>query len=386
MLHSIEYSPVASRATEELMDVTQPYRDYLAATATIHSYPGAVVNRASMGNPVELPYATIHEEKVLFEDGAVQTLTRVDPRASYFAPEQRNPYLVSAADALCTGPSGFNATVIDELAKRGFAVAWLHHQGRHSELPTNLPKAMQFARFILKKSVGRSAHHQHGMLDDLALNSDHATETVLSIGDSRSAMTGEAVDALAELYGRSVFYSDYNASCFEHRPKLTEIPSLVASLPREGAALIRLARKLQQNPEFDVADYIGTFDFHPINLIHEAAWLVPLLCGDAGRYGDAVPLTQNGVRTHLNGDTWSSGGKAWESKYTIRPNIHLIQRGLDNGDKARHLDLADPEIQNDRYDRLARVTEEIANGHILSEQLDMRYVVRGMRNIKPSAA
>jgi hypothetical protein len=280
---------------------------------------------------------------------------------------------------LCTGPSGFNATVIDGLARRGFAVAWLHHQGRHTELPTNLPKALQFAQFIVKKSIGRSAHHQHGLLDDLAYNSDHDTRTILSIGDSRSSMTGEAVDALAPMYDRTVLYSDYTASCFEHRPTASELPALAASLPHEGAAFIRLARKLRQDPDQDAASYLGTFDIHPLNLIHEAAWLVPLIRGDAGRYGDAIPLDQNGVRTHLNGDTWSSGGSAWEEKYLIRPNIHLIKRGLTNGHEARHFDLADPGIQADRFERLERVTDEVLSGNDTPAALDMRYVVKGLR-------
>jgi hypothetical protein len=379
MSHPIEFSPVASQATEEILDLQQPYDAYLAATASLHPYPGTVLSRESMSDPEMRPYATFHEELVTFTDGAVRTLTRVDPNPKFFGADRRNPFLVSAGDALCTGPSGFNATVIDGLARRGFAVAWLHHQGRHTELPTNVPKALQFARFIVKKSVGRSAHHQHGMLDDLALNSDHNTDTILSIGDSRSSMTGEAVDALAPMYGRSVLYSDYNASCFEHRPTVRELPGLVASLPLEGTALIRLAGKLRKDPEFDVASYLGTFDMHPLNLIHEAAWLVPLMRGDAGRYGDAVPLDQNGVRTHLNGDTWSSGGTAWETKYSIRPNIRLIQRGLTNGRKARHLDLADPDIQADRYDRLERVTDEVMSGHNTPATLDMRYIEKGLR-------
>jgi hypothetical protein len=386
MSHPIEYLPVASPATEEVLDASRAYADFVTATESLHAYPGTVIGRESMGTATELPYATIHEEKLLFADGAVRTLTRVAPRDSYFGAEQCNPYIVSAGDALCTGPTGFNANVIDQLARRGFAVAWLHHQGRHTELPTNLPKAMQFARFILKKSVGRSAHHQHSMLDDLALNSDHDTSTVISIGDSRSSMTGEAVDALASQYDRSIIYSDYNASCFEHRPKVRELPKLAASLPLEGLALARLARRMQQDPSIDVAKFLGTFDMHPLNLLHETAWLVPLIRGDAGRYGDAVPLDQNGVRTHLNGDTWSSGGTAWESKYLIRPNIHLIKRGLTNGRKARHFDLADPEIQEDRYDRLERVTEEVLRGNDTTETLDMRFVVKGIRSVTPRAA
>lgn len=386
MSHPIEYLPVASLATKEVLDATRAYNDFLGATQSLHPYPGAVIGRESMGTPTELAYATVYEEKLQFADGAIRTLTRVDPKESYFGSEQSNPFLISAGDALCTGPKGFNADAIDQLAQRGFAVAWLHHQGRHTELPTSVPRAMQFARFILKKSVGRSAHHQHAMLDDIALNSHHATDTVISIGDSRSSMTGEAVDALATQYGRDVFYSDYNASCFEHCPTVAELPKLAASIPLEGIALIRLARKLQNDPTIDVAKYLGTFDLHPLNLLHEAAWLIPLIRGDAGRYGDAVPLDQNGVRTHLNGDTWSSGGRAWEAKYLIRPNIHLIKRGLTNGRKARHFDLADPEIQADRFDRLDRVTEEVVRGHTTSDSLDIRFVVKGIRSVTPHAA
>ncbi len=379
MVHPNVFPQLPNRGTEEVLAAQQSYDAFLAATESLHPYPGTVLSRESMKAPEARPYATFYEELVTFTDGAVRTLTRVDPNLKFFGEEQRNPFLVIAGDALCTGPTGFNATVIDALARRGFAVDWLHHQGRHTELPTNLPKALQFARFIVKKSVGRSAHHQHGLLDDLARNSDHDTDTVLSIGDSRSSMTGEAFDALAPMYDRTTLYSDYNASCFEHLPTASEIPRLAASLPLEGAALIRLARKLRKDPDFDIASYFGTFDVHLLNLIHEAAWLVPLMRGDAGRYGDAVPLNQNGVRTHLNGDTWSSGGVDWAAKYTIRPNIHLIQRELPNGHKARHFDLADPDIQADRYDRLDRVTDEVLSGHSTPSTLDMRYIVKGLR-------
>jgi hypothetical protein len=379
MSHPDIFPLVPQPGAEEVLDLTQSYEDYEAATETLHAYPGAVVKRESMHDPDSKAYATFHEELVTFSDGAVRTLTRVDPNPKYFSADQRNPFLISAGDALCTGPSGFNKTVIESLAQRGFAVAWLHHQGRHDMRPTNLPKALQFAQFIVKKSIGRSAHHQHGLLDDLSQNCDHDTETIISIGDSRSSMTGEAVDALAPMYYRTVLYSDYNASCFEHRPTASELPGLAASVPHEGAAFVRLALKLHKDPELHASGYLGTFDMHPLNLIHEAAWVVPLMRGDAGRYGDAVPLDQNGVRTHLDGDTWSSGGKAWETKYLIRPNIYLLRRGLMNGHKARHFDLADPDIQADRLERLERVTNQVVSGNDTPSTLDMRYVVKGLR-------
>ena len=375
-----EFPSLGHQPTEDVRDVTEPYQDYLAAVARLHPYPSAVVRRESVGSPESLPYATIHEERLTFEDGVVRTLTRVDPKANYFAADQLNPYVVSAGDALGTGPSGFNRTIIDGLARRGFAVAWLHHQGRHTEIPKDLNKALSFAAFVLKKSVGRSAHHQHGMLNSLAEHSQHDTSTVISIGDSRSSMTGEAVDALAPSYGRRVLVSYYIASCFEHRPKLRELPLLATSLPNEGMAFLRLMHDLHNNPDVDIADYFGTFDFHPKNIINEIAWLVPLMRGDAGHYADAIPLDQNGIRVHLDGDIWSSGGKAWEHKYTIRPNMHLIKRGMDHGRKARHLDIADPSVQAERFARLGRVTEEVVAGHA-PDQIDMRYVARGIKPV-----
>ncbi len=374
-----EFPSVGHLPTGEECDVTQPYQDYQDAVTRLHPYPGAVVSRQTIGSPESMPYATIHEERLTFEDGVVRTLTRVDPKSSYFGSDQLNPYVVSAGDALGTGPTGFNRTVIDGLARRGFAVAWLHHQGRHTEIPKDWSKALSFAAFILKKSVGRSAHHQHGMLDSLAMHSEHDINTVISIGDSRSSMTGEAVDALAPSYNRTIV-SDYNASCFEHRPTLRELPQLATSLPHEGVAFMRLMHTLHTDPDVNVADYFGTFDLHPKNIINEIAWLLPLMRGDAGRYADAIPLDQTGIRVHLDGDIWSSGGTAWEPKYTIRPNIHLIKRSKGNGRKARHFDLGDPSVQAERFARLGRITDELVAGRAPA-QIDMRYVEYGLRPV-----
>ena len=366
--------------TEEVRDVTQACRDHLDAVNRLHPYPGAVLLRQAMGTPESLPYATIYEERLKFEDGVVRTLTRVDPKPKYFGSDRQNPYIVSAGDALGTGPTGFNRTVIDGLARRGFAVAWLHHQGRHTEIPKDVSQALSFAAFLLKKSVGRSAHHQHGMLDSLAEHSEYDVSTVISIGDSRSSMTGEAVDALAPMYGRTVV-SDYNASCFEHRPTLGELPLLATSLPHEGIAFLRLMRTLHNDPDVNISDYFGTFDLHPKNVINEIAWLVPLMRGDAGRYADAIPLDQTGVRVHLDGDIWSSGGKAWEPKYAIRPNIHMIRRSKADGSKARHFDIGDPSVQADRFVRLGRISRELVSGHAPSE-IDMRYVEYGLKLVE----
>lgn len=361
------------------------YKAHLEALKSLHPYPGTVVRRESLKDKVETEYADIYEEKVFFTDGAIRTLTHALPKVSKLGEENISRFPISATDALMTGPSGFNAILIAKLVKLGYPVVWLHHQGRHSEKPTDVRKAKQLARFLFKKSVGRSAHHQHGLLDDLSYSVDYDTANIVSLGDSRGAMTGEAFDALADMYGRHVSWSDYIAGCFEHRPKLKETPALIASPLKEGMALVRMGKRLKQhendpdNEYGSAKDYKGTFDVHPMNLLHEAAWFPPLMRGDAGRYADAVPLDRNGARTYLNGDIWSSRGRSWESKHSIRPGIYFFQTSLPDGAIARHLDLADRTIQFSRFERLERLLHELAAHDFLSSAVDFKYVATGER-------
>lgn len=360
------------------------YKAHLEAVKTLHPYPGTVVKRESKGMraPVETNYATIYEEKVTFSDGAIRTLTHAVPKVEYFGREGVSKFPISATDALMTGPSGFNANLIKDLAKLGYPVVWLHHQGRHSEKPTNPQRARQVAKFILKKSVGRSAHHQHGLFDDLSYTAGYDTNNIVSIGDSRGAMTGEAVDALADMYQRNVVWSDYIAGCFEHKPVAKEYLPLALTPYKEGAALVRMIRRRIRENDGDISEalsYLGTFDLHPMNLLHEAAWFPPLMRGDAGRYADAVPLDRDGARTYLNGDIWSSRGRSWESKHSIRPGIHFFQESLPDGSLARHLDLADRSIQAKRSDRLSRLHTELAATNFVAHLVDFQYVATGNR-------
>ncbi|HET7320164.1 MAG TPA: hypothetical protein VFI84_01090 [Candidatus Saccharimonadales bacterium] len=359
------------------------YKSHLEATATLHPYlGGAVVRRETLKDREDTDYARIYEEKVTFADGAIRTLTLAMPKESYFG-ENISQTPISSTDAWMTGPSGFNATIIRQLAERGFPVVWLHHQGRHSEKPTSPQKARQLAKFIMKKSVGRSAHHQHGLLNDLSPFVGYDSREIISIGDSRGAMTGEAVDALADMYGRTITWSDYIGGCFEHRPKLKELPAIATTLPKEATALKRLIerRKAEANGiSNETLEYFGTFDLHFMNLLHEAAWFVPLVNGDSGRFADAVPLDRNGARTYMNGDIWSSRGRSWESKHSVRPGIYFFQETLGDGSMARHLDLADTYIQNKRFARLERLLVELRDNSFLSSAVDFKFVATGTRS------
>lgn len=157
-----------------------------------------------------------------------------------------------------------------------FPVSWLCHQGRHAELPITPRRLIRFGKFVFEKSIGKSAHHQHTLLDYLGSSGGMFTDIIFSIGDSRGAMTGEGVDSIAKDYVRRVAYSDYIATCFEHVPKAKDIPDLLAIPLHEGrtlgsVALRRLKNDLQNGDIDHLVSFLGTFDLHPMNLIHEFA-------------------------------------------------------------------------------------------------------------------
>jgi hypothetical protein len=240
-------------------------------------------------------------------------------------------------------------------------------------LPTTPQKAHNLGKFLFKKSVGRSAHHQHALFDNLKYGATFDSDIIFSTGDSRGAMTGEAVDAIAPEYNRQVGYSDYIAGCFEHNPTPVELLKLIQTPVKEMIALGKLGCRMAREELIsgnigDSFDYLGTFDLHPMNLLHETAWLYPLITGDAGKYAKAVPLDSIGVRTLLRGDTMSQH-KAWEATHSVRPGIRFI---IEEGS---HLNLANPEIQQARVNRFTRLLDEMKRTNFRLPEIDFSHVI-----------
>lgn len=343
------------------------------AFASLPAYDVRVIERKALNgkHPEATDKAVFYEEKVSFSDGAVRTLTLGRPRENRF--ESTSPFAISGTDAWLAGPHGINRRIIRNLAESGYHVVWLHHQGRHSELPVTPQKVMQLGSFLFKKSIGQSAYHQHALFDDLEHDAPFDTRTVFSVGDSRGAVTGEAVAAIAPIYGRNVGYSDYIAGCFEHSPTPEESVQLAAAPLREikvlGRLCCRMARDRLKSGDIDTPhEYLGTLDIHPLNIIHEASWILPLINGDAGKFARAVPLDSTGVRTLLRGDTMSQH-QAWEAIHSVRPGIRFI---IEEGS---HLDFASQEIQQARMDRFIRLLDEMRKTDFRLPYVDFSRVI-----------
>lgn len=330
--------------------------DHINAVYTLPPYSVYVVSRQTIKEPEITPYAEFNSELVHFSDGAIRELTRATPLTQGHT-RKNAELVVSGTDALFTGPKGINKINILGLANLGYNVEWLHHQGRHAELPKDYETAKKVGHFLLGKNLGRSAHHQHALFYHLSIlgGISYNDKELLSIGDSRGAMTGEAIDALAPQYDRSVVYSDYIAACFEHRPQIKDIPDLLRILPVESKSLgkimlNRIVDVVRTRDVSSIAQHLGTVDLHPMNLTHEIAWIWPLMSGDAGQYAKAVPLDAVGTRTLEVKDKMSQHS-SWTNEYSKRPGLRIIHRD------GTHLDLL--REQNDRLERFGRLMQSV---------------------------
>ncbi|MDQ5885640.1 MAG: hypothetical protein QG628_37 [Patescibacteria group bacterium] len=317
------------------------------------TYEVNVLRRTTHKDLGETPYARFTQEVVRFDDGAVRLLTRTAPKERYFSNSGVIPYAISGGDALFTGPDGMNAEFIDSYAKIGYPVIWLHHQGRHAPFPTNRERVKTMAHFLSSKSVGKSAHHDHAVIDDLESKEavDFNTAVLLRDGFSRSSMSGEAFIAMAPNFDRTVPHSDLTAKCFALHIGFASLVELaVVQGPEEAKGFFRVVQNIVRRElageKGILRKYAGTFDLHILNIMHEMAWIPPLISGDSGTYSKAIPIQTSGVRGFLSKDSMSQ----YEEHAVIHadhPNLVLL---LEDG---AHVDGAIIEKKIVRWERVA---------------------------------
>lgn len=342
------------RENEGFLD--SPEQLQQAAFEALPSYQVRVVRRSSRGKPEELDFGTFYEESVRFSDGAVRLVTIGKPNPHYFGHDEISPNVIVSGDPYGTGPNGLNNDKIKAMVELGYHVVWPHHQGRHSVWPTTREHRQTLWRFLSSKSVGKTAHQDHALLNDMAPNADFETDDVNIEGYSRSSMKGKAFIALARLYGRHVIYADLDAPCFAHEASPVELLTTFAKqLPHEAKGMGRLAEQVSTlgaamgNPK-KLREYAGTLDVHPLNLLHELAWMRPLINGDSGTYGEAMPLDSVGVTTLFSEDYMSQAAD-WRRIHANRPGMAILD------EPGPHLAGAWPENLQKKYERFARLQQ-----------------------------
>ncbi len=299
------------------------------AYQALGEYPVKVVSRTTHKDPETVPYGEIRQETVRYSDGAVRLATITTPNQDYRGERGVSPYVMSSGDPWITGPDGLNRIKIEQYTEAGFGVVWQHHQGRHAVWPTSRARVQTMARFLSNKSVGRSAYHDHALLDDLDGTVDFRVDHTIREGFSRSAMAGKAYIALCKKFGRVNVWADLDADCFEHSLNPAELLHTGArQLVGEATGLARLIYRLT-NEALETGDnsmlekLAGTFDAHPLNMIHEAAWIPLLINGDSGALGAAMPLDAAGVNTLFSRD-WMSQSASVLDQQSVRPFFEVL--------------------------------------------------------------
>jgi hypothetical protein len=329
------------------------------ASATIVNFPDLaardyrahVVNRKTFRDfETTRTGATIYSELLEFNDTqdrkTVRELTVAVPNTNLV---ESSPVPIVETDPWVTGEGGFNRDKIKAYADLGFTVLWLHHGGRYSPIQKD-------------KSVSRSAHQMHAMLDDVRDSLDVSVDEVIWNGYSRGAMTGEKAISLAPLYKREVPYSDLDAPCFvEDMSPKEKVESAIRQIPSEVMGIGRIAARLGMravttNDRGILFDYLHTLDIHPRNLIQEAMWAKALVRASVGQAVATLPEDTVGVRNFYKGDIMSQQRK-YELLYKNLPGIHVTS------ERGPHVAGVYTEILQKKYARLNRVKEFIfANG------------------------
>lgn len=326
------------------------------ALSALPPYDVRVLRRSTHKEKEELTYGTFHQETVRYSDGAVRLVSIGEPNPSYFQKDGISPNVIVSGDPYFTGPDGINADKLRSMVQLGYHVVWPHHQGRHSVAPTSREHLQTMWRFLSNKGVGRSAHQDQALLDHLAPSAAFSTQEVHVEGYSRSSMKGQAFVALSEQHDRKVIYSDLDAPCFAHESSPKElIEGFLRQLPHGVRGLGRLATQVStlgaaMGEPNKLRGYLGTFDPHPLNLLHELAWMRPLINGDAGTYAEAMPLDSLGVITLFDKDYMSQQAD-WRRIHAARPGIVIREK------EGSHLAGAYPENLKLKYDRFERIQQ-----------------------------
>jgi hypothetical protein len=323
------------------------YPENVIPHPALAEYETRVIRRESYRNfETTETGGTIYSELVHFQDKLGRLVTR---EATISEPTSNvmevMPFPVIETDPWMTGPRGINRDKIRHYTDMGWRAIWLHHASRESALAKD-------------KSVSRSAHQMHALLDDLQPYHDADLSQLVVRGYSRGDMTGEKFIATASRYGRVVPASDMEAVCFTRdMTRREKIEAIARHVPGEGVGLGKVGIGLlkraitERNPGL-LLEYAQTFDIHPKNVLQEVMWAHALINAKVGRAIDQLPLDTVGVRTNFAKDYMSQRHES-ERLYARLPGIQVIT------EKGAHVAGADPRYLEKSLGRLANIRDYI---------------------------
>lgn len=155
------------------------------------------------------------------------------------------------------------------------------------------------------------------------------------IGESRGAMTGFGIIALAEHFEQEILFADLTAPCFPDKVRVETILRLLNQIIDEPLQMMRLGGRIANRT---LLHYPATVDLWPSSLEHQFAIGFALGSGEAGALAKRINTHTLVHVTTYEKDSASDHAR-WQEilPHSTYPNIRITQL------EGSHLTIADPE-------------------------------------------
>jgi hypothetical protein len=171
-------------------------------------------------------------------------------------------------------------------------------------------------------SMLRTAHHIHKILNTVQSESDKLhikTHDMILLGESRGAMVGKGVLALADLYDRNIPYADLTAPCFPQKFLISKTPDLMKQIIQEPLEFAKLVGSISLR---NMVHYPASLDIHPKAILNNILAGPSLFSGETGELASLIPIEQNMHITTFH-DDFASMPHVWEEIYSEHENVRI---------------------------------------------------------------
>jgi hypothetical protein len=237
---------------------------------------------------------------------------------------------VIGTSAWTTSTEGHNEHTVRNFMRQGNFIIFVGAEGSYE--PKNSPTPA--GPITLADSAASILNYSNHVAQDLVEQGyDIDPTNRLLIGESRGAMVGMGVIALANDFNQNILASDLAAPCLPRKLQLSDIRNLTEQISKEPIELFKLAGKLTLSR---LIHYPSTLDLSPYSLKHQFAIGFALFSGEAGAMARHIPNEALLHITVFNNDI-ASMHSDWQKIFQNHPNVRITP--LPGG----HMSIADPE-------------------------------------------
>lgn len=268
---------------------------------------------------------TLKNELAIMDDGEVYPIVTGIPK------EQHSDTAIVFTTAWLTSTRGHNRRTQLRMMQLGYPVILIGPEGEVRS--PELSREQRFERAVASNLFNIS-HDMNRILDKKLAEEGFREEEIITLGESRGAMTGFGFDVPYFSGTRRVAYGDLTAPCFARRPNIRELPGIAAQLVPEILTLGALGVKLFGGR---LLHYHETLHEDPEYYAKEVFKIPDLL---SGRAGILAAHTRADTPLHVRvytGDGWSQA-EEWPKALSHKEPGNVSFEPA----KGYHLDIADP--------------------------------------------